>query len=81
MLLRGGRILQGRIEKLKTSDSPERSKVFAKLVLEGQINSALPLLGETSTGGVLELTEDVMDLLKEKHLNPQPARMGSLLYS
>ena len=34
-LLREGRIIQGRIEKLKASDPPDRSKVFAKLVLEG----------------------------------------------
>ncbi|EDO48836.1 predicted protein [Nematostella vectensis] len=72
--LREGRILQGRIGKLKTSDSPERSKVFAKLVLEGQINSALCFLGETSTGGVLDLTDDVMDQLKAKHPDPQPAK-------
>ncbi|EDO37922.1 predicted protein [Nematostella vectensis] len=65
---------------LKTSDSPERSKVFAKLVLEGQINSALRFLGETSTGGVLDLTDDVMDQLKAKHPDPQPAKLGSLLF-
>ena len=79
-LLREGRILQGRIGKLKTSDPPEKSKVFAKLVLEGQINSALGFLSETSTGGVLELTDDVMAQLKEKHPNPQPATLGSLLF-
>ena len=76
-LLREGRILQGRIGKRKTSDPPEKSKVFANLVLEGQINSALRFLSETSTGGVLELTDDVMAQLKEKHPNPQPATLGS----
>ena len=35
-LLREGRIIQGRIGKLKRSDLPDRSKGFAKLVLEGQ---------------------------------------------
>jgi len=52
-------------------------------VLEGQINSALrylDYLSETSTGGVLELTNDVMDQLKEKHPNPQSVKMGSLLF-
>ena len=38
-LLREGRIIQGRIGKLKSSDPPDRAKVFAKLVMEGQINS------------------------------------------
>ena len=79
-LLREGRMLQGRIGKLKTFDQPEKSKIFAKLVLEGQINSALRFLSETSTGGVLELTDDVMAQLKEKHPNPQPTRLGSLLF-
>ena len=36
-LLREGRIIQGRIGKLKASEPPDRSKVFAKLVLEGQL--------------------------------------------
>ena len=52
-LLREGRIIQGRIGKLKASEPPDRSKVFAKLVLEGQINSALRFLSETTSGGVL----------------------------
>ena len=79
-LLREGRMLQGRIGKLKAFDQPEKSKIFAKLVLEGQINSALRFLSETSTGGVLELTDDVMAQLKEKHPNPQPPTLGSLLF-
>ena len=38
-LSREGRItVQCRIGKLKASEPPDRSKVFAKLVLEGQIN-------------------------------------------
>ena len=79
-MLREGRILQRRIGKLETSDPPEKSKVFAKIVLEGHINSALRFLGETSTGGVLELTDDVMAELKEKHPNPIPTTLGSLLF-
>ena len=79
-LLREGRILQGSIGNLKTSDPPEKSKVFAKLVLEGQINSALRFLSETSTGDVLELTDDGMAQLKEKHSNLQPTTLGSLIF-
>ena len=52
----------------------------SSLVLEGQIHSALRFLGETSAGGVLELTNDVIDQLKEKHPNPQSVKMGSLLF-
>lgn len=79
-LLREGRIIQGRIGKRKTSDPPDRSKVFAKLVMEGQINSALRFLNETLSGGVLPLSNDVMTQLKEKHPKPQPAKLGSLLF-
>ena len=79
-LLREGRIIQGRIGKLKASEPPDRSKVFAKLVLEGQINSALRFLSETTSGGVLSLTDEVMSQLKQKHPNPQSAKLGSLLF-
>ena len=71
---------EGRIGKLKASEPPDRSKVFAKLVLEGQINSALRFPRETTSGGVLSLTDEVMSQLKQKHPNPQSAKLGSLLF-
>ena len=49
-------------------------------MLEGQINSALRFLSETSNGGVLTLTDDVMTQLKQKHPEPQPAKLGSVLF-
>ena len=79
-LLRKCRIIQRRIGKLKGSASPDKTKVFAKLVLEGQINAALRFVSESSNGGVLPLTDDVMAQLKEKHPNPQPTKLGSLLF-
>ena len=79
-LLRECRIIQRRIGKLKGSASPDKTKVFAKLVLEGQINAALRFVSESSSGGVLPLTDDVMAQLKEKHPNPQPTKLGSLLF-
>lgn len=56
------------------------SEVFAKLVLEGQINSVMHFLGETSTRCILELLDDVKAQLKEKQPNPQPTILGSLLF-
>ena len=79
-LLREGRIIQSRIGKLRSSDPPDKSKVFAKLVLEGQINSALRFLSESTSGGVLPLTDEVMAQLQIKHPEPQPAKLGSLLF-
>ena len=49
-------------------------------MLEGQINAALRFVSESSSGGVLPLTDDVMVQLKEKHPNPQPTKLGSLLF-
>ena len=66
-LLREGRIIQSRIGKLRSTDPPDKSKVFTKLVLEGQINSALRFLSESSSGGVLPLTDEVMAQLQLKH--------------
>ena len=65
-LLREGRIIQSRIGKLRSTDPPDKSKVFTKLVLEGQINSALRFLSESSSGGVLPLTDEVMAQLQLK---------------
>lgn len=79
-LLRECSIIQRRTGKLKGSASPDKTKVFAKLVLEGQINAALRFVSESSSGGVLPLTDDVMAQLKEKHPNPQPTKLGSLLF-
>ena len=80
-LLRKCRIIQGRIGKLKKgSASSNKTKVFAKLVPEGQIKAALQFVSESSSGCVLPLTDNVMTQLKEKHPNPQPAKLGSLLF-
>ena len=48
--------------------------------MEGQINAALRFLNESISGGVLSLTNDVMKQLKEKHPDPQSAKLGSILF-
>ena len=45
--------------------------------MEGQINAALRFLNESTSGGVLSLTDDVMKQLKEKHPDSQSAKLGS----
>ena len=37
-------------------------------------------LSESTSGGVLPLTDEVMAQLQIKHPNPQPAKLGSLLF-
>ena len=79
-LLCEGRIIQSRIGKLRSTDPPDKFKLFTKLLLEGQTNSALRLLSESTSGGVLPLTNEVMAQIQLKHPNPQPAKSGSLLF-
>ena len=79
-LLREGRSIQKRLVKTKRTEPPNKDKIFAKLVMEGQINPALRYLSENECGGVLPLTVDVMGQLKDKHPEAQEAKLGSLLF-
>lgn len=79
--LRECRIIQGRIGKLKGSAPPDKTKVFTKLVLEGQINAGLRFVSESSSNGVLPLTDDVMaQLYKRKNtlIHSRRIRLSSL---
>ena len=66
-LLREGRIIQRRLSKSNKNDPPNKARNFAKLVMDGQINSALRYLSQDDSGGVLPLTSDVVRQLREKH--------------
>ena len=66
--------------KSNKNDPPNKARVFAKLVMEGQINSALRHLSEDDSDGVLPLTDDAVRQLKEKHQDAQRAQLGSLLF-
>ena len=79
-LLREGRIIQRHLSKSNKNDPPNKARIFAKLVTEGQINSALWYLSENDSGGVLPLINDVVRQLKEKHPDAQRAKLGSLLF-
>lgn len=76
-LLREGQMIQKRLSNSRRVDPPNAAKVFANLVMSGQINSALRYLSEKDGGGVLPLSDDVMAQLREKHPSPQDARLGS----
>ena len=52
--------------------------MFAKLMIEGQINSAMRFLSRDISGGVLPLTDHVMLQLREKHQKTQPAKLKVL---
>ena len=73
-------MIQRRLSKSNKNDPLNKTHIFAKLVMEGQINSALRYLSEDDSGGVLPLTDDVLRQLREKHPDAQRAKLGSLLF-
>ena len=48
--------------------------------MRGQVNSALRYLSDDQGGGILPLSDDVMEQLKEKHPEPLGVQLGSLLF-
>ena len=80
-ILREGRMIQRRLgNSRRATDPPNRAKIFANLVMTGQVNSALRYLSNDQGGGILPLSDDVMEQLKEKHPEPQGVQLGSLLF-
>ena len=71
-ILREGRMIQRRLgDSRRATDPPNRAKIFANLVMTGQVNLALRYLSDDQGGGILPLSDDVMEQLKEKHPKPQ----------
>ena len=73
-------MIQKRLTKPRRNDPPNKAKMFAKLVLEGQINSTLRYLSEQDSGGILPPTDDVMIQLQDKHPSAQKAQLRSLVF-
>ena len=45
--------MQRHLDSSRKADPPNKAKIFAKLVIEGQIHSALSYLSEEDYGGAL----------------------------
>ena len=81
-LLDEARTIQSRLPQLDSKDGMSSSKLnrrFAALVSKGNIHAAISLITENNAGGVLALTPEVCDALKEKHPKAQPANQDALL--
>ena len=78
-LLRECRRIQSKLASSKRRAPEDTARIFSKLVFEGKINAALKLLSNDSNG-VLELTEQTMNELYEKHPEPSPIEEHSLLF-
>ena len=78
-LMREGRFIQARLPKT-ASCKPQGQARFANLIMEGQIKSAMRLLDKDGNFGVLPLTEEIMNQLRQKHPEAQEATLGALLF-
>ena len=65
-------------QKLKSFPKPDKddeqlSKAVAKLMLQGKVQAALRLLGKEQPVGVLDTTEETVEVLKKLHPEGKPA--------
>ena len=63
----------------KPRDMEEISKVFTRMILQGKLTAALKFLDKETNAGVLSLSEDVLNDLREKHPLSEPIAEGALL--
>ena len=81
LLLKEVRFIQGKFENSKKARTIEDiSKVFLKLVFQGKLSAAIKLLDSESSTGLLNLTPEVLEGLKEKHPEAADIVDESLLY-
>ena len=73
-------MIQHRLTSGRRANPPNKAKVFANLVMNGHINSALRYLSDVDGGRILPLIDDIMNQLKEKHPPAQEAQLGFLLF-
>ena len=80
-LLREGIKIQKKLKASNSRSSEDTAKIFAKLMLQGKINAAVKFLSsENDQGGVLRLSNDVLEDLELKHPDPALVREDSLMY-
>ena len=81
LLLKEVRFIQGKFVNSKKARTVEDiSKVFAKLVFQGKLSVVIKLLDSESSTGLLNLTPEVLEGLKEKHPEEADIADESLLY-
>ena len=67
-LIREGRAIQSKLQTNRKPQTQEAiAKSFAKLMLSGKVNAAIRLLDKTQPSALLEMNEDTLNDLKEKH--------------
>ena len=72
-LLQEGRKIQQRLLVNSASrPATDNARIFAKLMFQGKVNTALKFISSDCDNGVLELSDDVMKDLGLKHPPPAP---------
>ena len=77
-LIKEGRLIQEHLKLSKRCATEDKAKIFAKLMLQDKINSALKMLSDCDTG-VHHMNDEVFASLLEKHPDPSPIAENTLL--
>ena len=75
-----GRFIKARLPKTTSRKPQDQARIFSNLIMEGQIKSAMKFLDKDGNHGVLSLTEEIMNQLRQKHPETQEATLGALLF-
>ena len=73
-LLREGRLLQSHLFKAKSQSPQDKAGIFANLIMDNQINSAVRFLTENGNNGILPRNTDVIQELKAKSRSQRSIR-------
>ena len=79
-LMREGCFIQARLPKTTSRKPQDQARIFANLIMEGQIKSAMRFLDKDGNHRVLSLTEEIMNQLRQKHPEAQEATLRALLF-
>ena len=81
MLMKEIRFIQDRFVNSKRARTVEDiSRTLAKLVFQGKITAAIKLLDKENSSGLLNLPDEVLAQLKEKHPVPAEIEENCLLH-
>ena len=76
-LMREGSFIQARLLKTKSRNPQDQDRIFANLIMEGQIKSVMKFLDKDGNCGVLPLTEEIVNQLRQKAPEAQEATLGA----
>ena len=78
-LVKEGRIIQERIRSSCQGVSKDYAEIFANLMIQGRVSTALKILTSDLCIGVHKINGDVTNALKQKHPTPLPVLENTLL--